>query len=213
MTTQIPTTKCLPGHTSHSWPMPDLHPNVEISMTTNTGTINRSIWGQLWSLGIFDGLVYNVTNYVQLWPCCSGTKQWSGFQHRCVVHGQHPRQSVQVQLRSGPHEGDWVFDLTQVSAMYTRVVNVIPSKTILRYGVDTSNLFPVQVHCLLHLHALFSQSHQVSTVCNGIFHHRQRPMRITTTTRGGQGWWGQKWRRQWGWRWPLGKDRAINEWI
>ena len=42
-TTQIPTTKCLPGHMSHSWPTPDLHPNVEISMTMNTGTVNHSI--------------------------------------------------------------------------------------------------------------------------------------------------------------------------
>jgi chitin synthase len=49
-----------------------------------------------------------------------------------------------------------VFDLTEVSVTHTRVVTVIPSKTILEYGgVDASNLFPVQVRRLPYLLAHF----------------------------------------------------------
>ncbi|KAH0826517.1 hypothetical protein J3R83DRAFT_5524 [Lanmaoa asiatica] len=41
-----------------------------------------------------------------------------------------------------------VFDLTQVAATYQRVVTVIPTKTVLQYGEDPTNLFPVQVSAL-----------------------------------------------------------------
>ena len=49
------------------------------------------------------------------------------------------------------------FDLTPVSATHTRVVTVIPSKTVLEYGgLDASNLFPVQVRLLFLCLQLFS---------------------------------------------------------
>jgi chitin synthase len=52
---------------------------------------------------------------------------------------------------------------------HIRVITVIPLKTILGYGdIDASNLFSVQVCCLLHLFAIFSPSLQISAFCNDI---------------------------------------------
>ncbi len=39
-----------------------------------------------------------------------------------------------------------VFDLTEIAAAHTRIVNVVPSKAIMKYGgVASDNIFPVQV--------------------------------------------------------------------
>lgn len=44
-----------------------------------------------------------------------------------------------------------VFDLTKLSAIHQRIVNVVPSKSILKYGgVSSDNIFPVQV-CVQYL--------------------------------------------------------------
>ena len=42
-----------------------------------------------------------------------------------------------------------VFDLTEIAAVHTRRINVVPSKVILKYGgVAADDIFPVQVSFL-----------------------------------------------------------------
>ena len=61
-----------------------------------------------------------------------------------------------------------VFDLNNIAFTHERIVSVVPSKSILKYGgTSADNIFPVQVSSLLVYVDLYPDKH-VSGLCNGV---------------------------------------------